>query len=206
MSAPPDWNLMVEDYNRNNSTSRTSSQPIVRAPRKKKNLIKFPKSRSSSKKIRNRRTSPFFDINKVFVDYSSTISRAVSNPTFLLCVALVIGYFIAHDFELKKGPLYDIINDKNDTLSSWFRNNTEKISGVTLFLPTVVDTQKNYQSLVFVSILFWVILLPSFGVLEYSLQSLSLHTYLRLKTPQSRVTILVVVFFSWLMFYSRSGK
>ncbi|APG77765.1 hypothetical protein [Wuhan insect virus 8] len=142
-----------------------------------------------------------YDFNQVFSDIALTLTSAISNPLVLLTIALSVGVITTHNFPQNKGFIYDTFREKNDTISRWVVDNGQKVAGFSIFLPAVVDSPRNFRSVIALTSFLWVMVIPESSVVEYFLQALAVHTYFRLKTDNSRLTLLAIIGIAWFLGY-----
>lgn len=198
-----DWNYLVEIWemaaNKSNKSKRSFGKTDAVSALAEQVMSKVTKKKKPvSRKLKN---SVSYDFNRVFSDIASTLTRALSNPLVLLTIALSVGVITTHNFKDKKGFIYDTFNDKNDTISKWIVDNGQKVAGMLIFLPSVVDSPEKFRSVIALTSFLWVMVIPEASVVEYFLQSLAIHTYFKLNNNNSRLTVLAVVGIAWFLGY-----
>lgn len=191
--------------------------PRSRIPRA---VVRSPTSRSVNVRVReavsralSRRPTPparrnqkpkkndTFDLNKIFSDISSTFSNALGNPLVLCTIVLAIGLIVTHDHSKKNGFIYDTLKNNTDVVSKWVVSNGVKFTGLVIFVPSVLDSPRNYRTLLALLSFFWVMIIPESKPAEYFLQSLALHTYFRLKNQKSKLFVMLGVAVAYMLGY-----
>jgi len=72
----------------------------------------------------------------------------------------------------------------------WITANSKKFLGLLVAAPTIFASPKNIQALLAVASFFWIMIVPESTVYQYLFQALALHTYFRVKNPDSRMIII----------------
>lgn len=171
-----------------NSSSRQPLQPPARRP----TYINPPRQpQPQPKKSKNKNRS---DFGSIVSDVFDSITNSFKRPTVLLSALVVTALVITHYDVFDNGFVGKWVKANPDnSFAQWIGKNEMRFIGLLIFVPTLIDLPKNVQILASVGAIFWCLIVPETSVFQYVLQSLSLHTYFRVKQQSSRIAIILFV-------------
>lgn len=148
-----------------------------------------PKAVSSSKKSIRQWT-----IDSGFTDILNSFTSSVSKPAVLLSIIAISAFVATHSTSFSTSVVGKWANDhKNTTIGKWVSENDEKLLGLAVFAPAVLNSPNAIRVMLILCSFLWIILIPENSVYQYCLQSLALHTYFRVRNPKSRFLVIAVV-------------
>lgn len=144
---------------------------------------------------KKRRSLPEFDLNSMFSDITTSVTSSLRRPTVLLSLIVVAALVITHYETFQTGFIgkWANTNAANNSVAKWIKENESRTLGLLIFVPTLLDLPSKVQAVTSVAVLFWVFIVPESTVLQYVLQSFSLHTYFRVRQSSSRLFIIAMV-------------
>jgi len=146
-----------------------------------------------------RKRTSTFDLNGAFADISSSLTSSLSKPTVLLAALAVLAVVVTNDTVFTATGFigkWTTANPENP-LAIWIVANKAKFMGLLIAAPTIFAAPKSLQVMLAIASFFWVMIVPESTVYQYVFQSLAMHTYFRVKHPDSRMLIIVITAVSY---------
>lgn len=156
--------------------------------------VRTTRDRARAQFTATKKRASSFDLNAAVSDISSSLTSSLSKPTVLLLAIAVMAVVVTSDtIFTAEGFIgkWSTANPENP-LSVWITANKQKFMGLLIAVPTLFAVPKNLQALLGIAAFFWVMIVPESTVYEYLFQSIALHTYFRVKHPDSRMLIIAV--------------
>lgn len=177
----------------NRSRPRVRSAPPPRTLKQKAGIVLGNISNAVKKGKRDGATH--IDLNGALSDITASVTTSLSNPTVLLVsiAALAVVVTSATIFT-ETGFIGAWTKDNTNPVAVWIAANQQKFLGLIIAAPTIFAAPKNLQVLLALASFFWIMLVPESTVYQYLFQALALHTYFRVKHPNSRMVILIATF------------
>lgn len=174
------------------SRRRVRSAPPPRQPQQNTRAV----AQKISKTLKRVRNGPsHIDLNGALSDITASITTSLSNPTVLLVALASLAVVVTSStIFTETGFIGAWTTGNTNPVAVWIAANQQKFLGLMIAAPTIFAAPKNLQVLLAMASFFWIMLVPESTVYQYLFQALALHTYFRVKHPNSRMVILIATF------------
>lgn len=150
------------------------------------------------------RSKPF-TFDRVGEELLRACSQALHNPMVLITILLAVVVVFSDVTDLDHGPLaHWFPKDSTQPFVIWVRKNIQKIIGMAVFLPVVVDLPRRMMMLVVIIPLI-VVILPPVPTFEYALLAILTHFFLHVNGTVARLVVIAVGVFLYLAGVILSG-
>ncbi|AQM55268.1 hypothetical protein 3 [Big Cypress virus] len=170
-------------------------------PRQRKQVVyKTVQTRTPAKlkKSPSKKTTKW-TIDSGFTDILNSFTSSVSKPAVLLSIIAISAFVVTHSSSFSTSIVGKWANDhKNTTIGKWVSENDEKLLGLAVFAPAVLNSPNSIRVMLILCSFLWIVLIPENSVYQYCLQSLALHTYFKVRNPKSRFLVIAVVVIAYI--------
>lgn len=145
-----------------------------------------------AKRFNRQQRDVTYYLEKVGMELSRAFQQAMSNPLVFATIALAVIVVVSEITDLDSGPLKPWFPEASkNKFIIWVRANIQKIIGIAVFLPVMVDLPRRSQLLILL-IPIMLVLLPKIPTVEYALLALLTHFFLHVNGAVTRFLIILV--------------
>lgn len=137
----------------------------------------------------------------VFADIVKSVTMSLNKPVMMLILALVVLFYLDHNDA--DGMIQQFCKDNKTPLCRFLLTNFSRIFALIVFVPTIYDCPQRMRAFALITVAALVVLLPILPFYVYAVYSLSLHTFLRVRSASTRYLVIAFVVAIYLIYHPR---